>query len=122
MKAYETFFAYFFQRGSAESKDPDKKEVPAENPTSSICQSDAPLPVKKGGIIFKLYSHSLSLSFGLWFAISFVGHAICGAQAHNEDATEHAGKALLRGNIWARLNFGLSRFRIGRVNFWRYFP
>ena len=94
MGLYVVLTAFLFQRGSSESKDPDKKEeVKAEG-------SDVPLPVKKGGLILMLYNHSLSLVLILLFAISFVGHAVCGAKAHNEEALGHGRNAI---SVWQYL-------------------
>ena len=47
-----------------------------------------------------LYNHSLSLALILLFAISFVGHAVCGAKAHNEEALEHGRNAI---SVWQYL-------------------
>ena len=86
---------FLFQRGSSESKDPDKKEEVDENADSKAEKgSEAPLPVKKGGLILMLYNHSLSLAFMVLFIVSFVGHAVCGAKAHNEEALEHGRNVL----------------------------
>ena len=62
MSLYVVLTAFLFQRGSSESKDPDKKEEVDENPASKAERSDVPLPVKKG-LVLMLYNHSLSLAF-----------------------------------------------------------
>ena len=100
MGLYVVLTAFLFQRGSSESKDPDKKEEVNENADSKAEGSDVPLPVKKGGLILMLYNHSLSLALILLFAISFVGHAVCGAKAHNEEALEHGRNAI---SVWQYL-------------------
>jgi hypothetical protein len=82
MGLYVVLTVFLFQRGSSESKDPEKKEEVGENADSKAEEgSEVPLPVKKGGLILILYNHSLSLAFMLLFMISFVGHAACGAKA-----------------------------------------
>jgi len=59
------------QIGSSESKKIDGEEaVDRESKPSP----DAPWPVRKGGWILKLYSHSLSLCFLLLFLISWAMH------------------------------------------------
>ena len=98
MGLYVILTVFLFQRGSSESKDPDKKEEVDENGPRTE-DLNVPLPVKKGGVILMLYNHSLSLAFMLLFSISFVGHAVCGAKAHNEEALEH-GKNVV--SIWQR--------------------
>jgi Domain of unknown function (DUF6766) len=98
MGLYVVLTAFLFQRGSAESRDPDKEEEVDENPKA--CRSNAPLPVKRGGLVLTLYSHSLSLAFMLLFAVSFVGHAVSGARAHNEEAAQHGRNTL---SVWQYL-------------------
>jgi hypothetical protein len=114
MGLYVVLTAFLFQRGSSESKDPDKKEKVDENPATKAERSDVPLPVKKGGLILVLYNHSLSLAFTLLFTISFVGHAVCGAKAHNEEALEHGKKVL---SVWQYL--GTSQFWFESLQNWQ---
>jgi hypothetical protein len=57
MALYVWLTSFLFQRGSAESKDPDKSEENSERPTGSI-----------------LYRNSLAIAFGLLFIISFLLH------------------------------------------------
>ena len=81
--------AFLYQRGSAESKDPDKEEEVDRDPRRSKGKRDAPWPVRKGGFALKLYENSLSLAFFLLFAVSFLLHAAGGARAYNEEQAEH---------------------------------
>ncbi len=80
---------FLYQKGSAESKDPDKEEEVDRDPRKSRNKKDAPFPVRKGGWILKVYEHSLSLAFLLLFLIAFVFHAVGGAGQYNEDQKEH---------------------------------
>lgn len=80
---------FLYQKGSAESKDPDKEEEVDRDPRKSRNKKDAPLPVRKGGWILKVYEHSLSLAFLLLFLVSFIFHAVGGAGEYNEDKKEH---------------------------------
>lgn len=59
------------QIGSAESKSLDQKEEVDRQPKPS---PDAPWPVKKGGLILKLYSSSLSIVFAILFLASWSMH------------------------------------------------
>lgn len=77
MAMYVLLTAMFFQRGSAESKDPDKDD-PEENVTP-----ESPAPVRTGGIGRKLYENSLSLTLFALFIISFVLHAVGGMREYN---------------------------------------
>jgi hypothetical protein len=89
MAAYVVLTAHLFQRGSAESRDPD-------NPDR---EHDEPYP----GLWGKLHAHSLGLAMALLFAASFAlhlfysaRHAAEEAQMHGESAprlVEHLGEA-----------------------------
>ena len=94
MGAYVVLTAFLFQKGSAESKDPDKKEKVDEEPEKHRDGPDAPRSVKSGGTRLKIYKHSLALSlFGL-FALTFIGHAIGGAKEYSEEQQAHGGDAV----------------------------
>jgi hypothetical protein len=113
MGLYVVLTAFLFQRGSAESKDPDREEtVGSESATPR--DSDIPLPVKKGGLILALYRHSLSLAFAVLFTVSFVGHAIFGARAYNEEALQHGEQTL---SSWQYL--GTSQFWFESFQNWQ---
>jgi uncharacterized protein DUF6766 len=79
---------FLYQKGSAESKDPDRKE-PGGDKRKSRNKKDAPWPVRKGGWILKIYEHSLSLAFLLLFLGSFFLHAVGGAGEYNDDQRVH---------------------------------
>ena len=83
---------FLYQKGSAESKDPDKEEDVDRDPRKSRNKKDAPWPVRKGGILLGLYEHSLSLAFLIFFLGSFYLHAVGGAIEYNEEQRVH-GKA-----------------------------
>ncbi len=59
------------QKGSSESKKFEPEEVDRE---PSPKKKDAPWPVRRGGWILKLYSHSLSIVLALLFVLSFFMH------------------------------------------------
>ena len=86
MFAFVLATAWLFQRGSAESHDPDEKRDP-EGPV----KRNSPWPVRRGGWVLKLYEHSLSLALFLCFLVSFWLHALGGAEEHNQDVLEHGG-------------------------------
>lgn len=89
MFAFVVLTAFLFQKGSAESKKLDEKEPVDRDPGKSRNKKDAPWPVRKGGLILKLYEHSLSLAFLLLFLMSFMLHAVGGAEEYNQDQREH---------------------------------
>jgi hypothetical protein len=81
--------ACLYQRGSAESKKIDEEEEVDRDPRESKHKKDAPWPVRKGGVVLKLYENSLSLAFLLLFLASFFLHAAGGAREYNQDQAEH---------------------------------
>ena len=87
MFGYVILTAILFQRGSAESKDPEKRDPVDQHPREG--EPEAPWPVRKGGVALKLYENSLSLAFLLFFLISIATHAATGAAAYNQEQTEH---------------------------------
>jgi hypothetical protein len=95
MFLFITLTACLYQKGSAESKKLDEEEPVDRDPLLSQHKSDAPWPVRRGGIVLKIYEHSLSLAFFLLFLICFLLHAASGARLHNEDQTEHSAGELV---------------------------
>jgi hypothetical protein len=86
--AYVWLTARLFQRGSAESKDPDKDDEDVDREPDPK-RKGAPKPVRDGGIKLWLYERSLGIAFLALFAASFVAHAIGGRAEFNEEALEH---------------------------------
>ncbi|MBL4675362.1 MAG: hypothetical protein JKY70_04030 [Mucilaginibacter sp.] len=78
------------QQGSAESKKLDEAEEVDREP---IASADAPGPVRKGGWILTLYSHSLSVAFIILFLISWGLH-LYGSWVDHNDKQLLQGKAL----------------------------
>ena len=81
--------ACLYQKGSAESKKLDEEEAVDRDPRLSRHKSDAPWPVRKGGLVLKLYEHSLSLAFLLLFLASLLAHAAGGAREYNQEQAVH---------------------------------
>ena len=81
---------FLYQKGSSESKKLDEEESVDRDPRLSRNKKDAPWPVRKGGMVLKLYEYSLSLAFFLLFLGCFFLHAAGGSRAYNEDQKEHA--------------------------------
>jgi cell division protein FtsW (lipid II flippase) len=74
MALYVWLTSFLYQRGSAESKDPDEREEVDEEPETHQSDPEAPSPVRLGGVVLKLYENSLSLALLFLFLISFVLH------------------------------------------------
>jgi len=94
MFAYVLLTAFLFQKGSAESKDPEKQEAVDRDPRQSRDVENAPWPVRKGGIVLQLYENSLSIALFLLFAIAFVLHAVGGAKVYSQQQTAHGEQAV----------------------------
>jgi hypothetical protein len=88
MAAFVIFTAFLYQKGSPESRklggEPDLDKDPRRAKTEK-----SPWPVHKGGLVLKLYEHSLSMALFLLFAISFFLHAAGGAKEYNQEQMEH---------------------------------
>ncbi|MDY6948350.1 MAG: DUF6766 family protein [Pseudomonadota bacterium] len=110
MFGYVLFTAFLYQRGSAESKSPDEAEQVDRDPRGSPRQ-DAPGPVKAGGWRLRLYENSLSLAFFALFAVSFVGHAVGGAAAYNEEQRLHSAPTVTVGEFLMRPRFWFESFQ-----------
>jgi hypothetical protein len=89
MAAYVVLTVFLFQRGSAESRDPDTPEDMDEDPRNHQHDPNAPGPVRKGGKALQLYAHSLSIALGLLFILSFLGHAANGTKHFNDEQQAH---------------------------------
>lgn len=78
---------FLYQKGSAESDDPDQpEETEPDTPYEKL-----PWPVKKGGWVLKIYEHSLSITFFILFLLSIALHAVGGAGEYNQEQLEHGG-------------------------------
>ena len=62
MSVYVLLTVYLIQKGSSESKKPDEPNPEDEPPHLKRGDPNAPWPVHRGGLILKLYSHSLSIA------------------------------------------------------------
>jgi hypothetical protein len=76
-----------YQKGSAESKDPDHDE-PERQPGEN-----SPWPVRRGGWVAKLYDHSLFIALFLLFIVSFLMHLFGGAAEYRAEQLEHGEPA-----------------------------
>jgi hypothetical protein len=94
MGAYVVFTVFLFQRGSSESKDPDKEEPVDEDPRQARDRDGIPWPVRYGGLPLKVYENSLSIALLLLFLFSFIAHAIGGAREYSQEQIAHGGHAV----------------------------
>ena len=114
MFGYVILTAMLFQKGSSESKDPDETEPVDRDPRKSRRRS-APWPVRRGGLVLKLYENSLSLAFLLFFLVSIAMHAMAGARVYNEEQSAHGRPEHLSTLQYART----SRFWFESLQNWQ---
>jgi hypothetical protein len=75
------------QKGSPESKSIDGDEEVDREPDRA--RPDAPLPVRLGGFVGRLYEHSLSIALLTLFVLSFALHVVTGAAEYSEERHAH---------------------------------
>ena len=81
MSAYVVLTAVLFQRGSAESRDPDRPQRARDEPDDA--------KIRLGSVAAWLYSYSLGIALGALFVGSFVLHWWSSLRAANADALLH---------------------------------
>jgi hypothetical protein len=89
MAVYVLITVVLFQKGSVESKDPDKDAEVDRKPDPT--RPGAPWPVQRGGLALAIYKRSLAIAFVLLFTGSFLAHAVGGAGVYNDEQREHPG-------------------------------
>jgi hypothetical protein len=90
MGAFVVLTVFLHQKGSPESKklgEPEDEDLAAHADDPA-----APWPVRKGGIVLRLYAHSLSITMFLLFVLSFGLHAAGSAAKASEEAAWHGGE------------------------------
>ena len=90
MAVYVVLTVFLFQKGSAESKKPDEANPEDEPPEEARPDAEAPWPVHRGGLILKLYSHSLSIALVSMFLVSFWLHLAGSTRRLNDEAIQHS--------------------------------
>jgi len=89
--AYVVLTAFLRQKGSPESKRLAGLEAVDEDPRAHRHDKDAPWPVRRGGLVLRLYEHSLSLALLLLFVGAFALHVAGGTSAYNQEQAAHGG-------------------------------
>jgi hypothetical protein len=84
MAAYVILTAMLFQRGSAESRDPDDPDRPGEELPAATH--------RRNPVLSWLYSYSLGIALAVLFFVSFGLHWWASLAAANEEALRHGGE------------------------------
>src|SRR5262245_48265041 len=117
MAADVVFTVCLFQRGSAESKDPDAMNAVDEAPRPHQHYPQAPGPVRRGGLALTVYSHSLCIAVFVLFALSFLGHAASGARHYNHEQGTHGQAPVSMRQYVGTSRFGFESFQNGPSEF-----
>jgi hypothetical protein len=90
MASYVILTVFLIQKGSSESKDPEKETQDVDrDPEQADKRRNVPWPVRGGGIWLRLYENSLFLVFLGLFITSMTIHAFSGARAYSAEQQEH---------------------------------
>ena len=111
MGLYVLLTAFLYQRGSSESKDPDTQEPVDGDPREHAGDPTAPWAVRQGGIVPKLYQHSLTLALLFMFLVSWVLHAWGGAREYSQQQLAHGGTAVSTVGFLGRAEFWFQSFQ-----------
>ena len=114
MGLYVLLTAFLFQRGSAESRDPEAQHPDDAGYGEARQRADAPWPVRRGGLALKLYENSLSIALLSLFVFSFAMHAVGGAGAYSQEQVEHGERP-----VSALGYLGTSRFWFESFQNWQ---
>src|SRR5690606_20459153 len=89
MAVFVLLTTVLIQKGSPESRRPGARELVDSDPRDFADDPTAPWPVRRGGLVLRLYEHSLGIAFLLLFLLSWIGHAIGGFWEYASDETVH---------------------------------
>jgi hypothetical protein len=99
------------QKGSPESRRPGVRELVDTDPRDFANDPQAPWPVRRGGVILRLYEHSLGLAFVVLFLLSWMGHALGGFSAYAADEALHAQPPPALGDYLTSARFWFESFQ-----------
>jgi hypothetical protein len=105
MSAYVMLTAILFQRGSAESKDPDGAAAPDQDAAHERDNIDVPAPPRAGRLAHVLYSYSLGIVLSLLFLLSFSFHLGFSAEDANAEAAMHGQPAITLAGHFSNAQF-----------------
>jgi hypothetical protein len=110
MSAYVLLTCWLFQKGSAESSDPD--EAPRdENLAAQANRKGAPAILKRGPVARWLYANSLGIALLLLFVGSFLMHWKYSAAQAAEEAISHGEAPMTMGQYLFDAQFWFESFQ-----------
>jgi hypothetical protein len=90
MAAYVILTVFLVQRGSSESKNPEKESEDVDrHPERADRRARVPWPVRRGGLWLRLYENSLFLVFVFLFLLSLFLHALSGSREFSTEQEAH---------------------------------
>ena len=110
MSAYVLLTCWLFQKGSAESADPDEPPRDA-NLAAQASRKGAPRILKRGPLARWLYANSLGIALLLLFIGSFVLHWKYSAAQAAEEAISHGAAPLSMGEYLFDAQFWFESFQ-----------
>ena len=114
MAAYVLATVFCFQRGSAESKDPDSPRGGGRGPAPASTRAAGPRAGAEGGLALTLYAHSLSTALAVLFVVSLLGHAASGTHQYNAEQRVHG-----QAPVSMRQYLGTARFWFESFQNWQ---
>lgn len=91
MGSYVLLTVFLFQKGSSESKKLDDSDAVNEDPRGAQRRKKVPWPVRRGGLVLKIYEHSLTIAMFSLFFLSFALHVVTGAARYSAEQVDHGG-------------------------------
>jgi hypothetical protein len=89
MAAFVVLTAMLRQKGSPESKKLTGRQPVDEDPRHAQRRRDMPWPVRRGGLVLRLYEHSLGIALTMLFLLSFALHAVAGRPEFSAEREAH---------------------------------
>jgi hypothetical protein len=90
LAAYVILTVFLIQKGSSESKDPDKESQDVDrDPERADTRANVPWPVRRGGLWLRLYENSLFVVFLFLFFLSLFLHAVSGSREYSTEQEAH---------------------------------
>jgi hypothetical protein len=110
MAAFVFLSAILYQKGSPESRKLEGERELDADPRQEK-RKDSPWPVHRGGLLLRLYEHSLTIALLLLFAISFFLHASGGAREYSREQLDHGGQAMSMATYMGTSRFWFESFQ-----------